>query len=183
MLVNHMFCTYTLEGKWIMRILSLTMLAICLLCSSCSKKSEEALPPIPSNAEQSIAFTHDRHLRGEDQWYVCVCTRFENSVEELQFVYFQKGPQDWQDEGRVGLVTGTAENGVDEFFLMQASQVEIVKLPTDTQLYQMLDGELVSSPETVTLGQLKGFLATEPDEYTLESLLEHTRRAQAIKTE
>lgn len=150
-----------------MRTLNSAMLVICLLCSSCSKKSEEA-PTTSSNAQQSIFFTEDYHLRGEDQWYVCFGTRFENRVEILEFVLFQKGSRDWQSEERV--ISRTTDDNIHEGYLIDDSQKEI-QLPTDTQLYQILDGKLLSSPYRVTLSQLKSFLETEPEQYTIKRLL------------
>ena len=173
-----------------MRVLVIAMSAICVLCSSCSKKTDETSTTSPgphpnigapgTQANISIVFTEDYHLRDEYQWYVCFGTHYENSVEKLQFVLFERGSRDWQSEKRV--LSHTTEKNVHEGFLIDDSKKKI-QLPTDTQLYQILDGKLLSSPERVTLGQLKAFLATEPIEYTLESLLEHTRSARPTQTE
>jgi hypothetical protein len=50
----------------------------------------------------------------------------------------------------------------------------MIQLPTETQLYEIANGELSSSPERVSLAQIKGYLESKPNEYTLESLLAYS---------
>ena len=61
-----------------------------------------------------------------------------------------------------------------EGFLI-ASYKGMIQLPTDTQLYEIANRQLSSSPERVSLAQIKGYLESEPNEYTLESLLAHSK--------
>jgi len=68
---------------------------------------------------------------------------------------------------------GRGKGPKQEGFLI-ANYKGMIQLPTDTQLYEIVNHQLSSSPERVSLAQVKGYLESEPNEYTLESLLAYS---------
>ncbi len=69
-----------------MRMFCFATLAVFLLCVGCSKQPDHDV----SSDYPSIYFTEDYHRIGDHQLYVCFGTSFENSVERLTFLLFEK---------------------------------------------------------------------------------------------
>ena len=150
-----------------MKYICLTTLALCLLSGGCSEQSDTVSSEYPH-----IIFWANYIQNGDFQWYVCYGTCDENSVEELTFVLFESGSLD-DPPGIRRVVTRELNPPKQEGFLI-ASYKGMIQLPTDTQLYEIVNRQLSSSPERVSLAQIKGYLESEPNEYTLESLLEYS---------
>ncbi len=163
-----------------MRMFALTTLFVCLLFVGCSEKSEkESVPGNTSKIEYPhICFWEDYRHIGDDNWYVCygTCWDSENSIDKLIFVFFEGGPV----ETRPGIRRVVARDdrradgvSIQEGWLIDdvASGREMIQLPTEAQLYEVQDGELVTSDQRVTLDKIKRFIDSKPKRYTVSALL------------
>lgn len=152
-----------------MKYVYMATLALCILCTGCSKQPDSAA----SSEHPHITFWERQYRSGDSLWYVCYGTCSENSVTDLTFVLFESGSLD-DPPGIRRVVTRELNPPKQEGFLI-ASYKGMIQLPTDTQLYEIANRQLSSSPERVSLAQIKGYLESEPNEYTLESLLAHSK--------
>ncbi len=173
-MIRGVLCRTVVERNLSMKYICLTTLALCLLSGGCSEQSDTVSSEYPH-----IIFWENHYQDGDSRWYVCYGTcDDENSVEELTFVLFETGSlvnppgmrrvvtRDIEQRGRG---RGTKQEG----YLIDNIK-GMIQLPTETQLYEIANGELSSSPERVSLAQIKGYLESKSNEYTLESLLAYS---------
>jgi len=157
-----------------MNYICLATLALCLLSCGCSEQSDTVSSEYPH-----IIFWENHFQNGDSRWYVWYGTcDGENSVEELTFVLFETGSLN-NPPGIRRVVTreieqrGSGKGTKQEGYLID-NMKGMIQLPTETQLYEIANGELSTRPERVSLAQMKGYLESKPNEYTLESLLAYS---------
>jgi hypothetical protein len=158
-----------------MRILKLVTLALILLCLGCGNKRQGS----PSPEYPSIYFTEDQYRTGDTLWYVCYGTCFEDSVERLSFVFFEKGSLE-KPPGVRRIVSRTVSHKEGRKTIIDKQEgwlitdhpgTKMTQLPSFYQLNEIQDQKLVVSSAKVTLDQLKSFLDSKPQQYTIEALL------------
>lgn len=139
----------------------------------------------PDNSDEydNIYFTESQYRSGDYLWYVCYGTCFEDSVEKLSFVFFEGGAMD-DPPGQRRVVSRTVSHQQGEKTIIDKQEgwlidgtygTKMMQLPTDIQLYEVLDRKLVTSNERVTLAQLENFVESQPEEYTIRALLEYVK--------
>ena len=169
-----------------MSVLRFSILAICLLCFGCSEQEDKDL----STVYPTIILTENQYRTGDSLWYVCYGSCFEDSVWELTFVVFEEGSISScvpPGERRVVSRTLSRKQGsktipikheawlIDDYFSQK-----MIQLPTQTQLYEVRDRQLVTSEQKVTMEQLKRFLDSQPEQYTIEALLSSVKESDSI---
>lgn len=157
-----------------MKYICLTTLALCLLVGGCSEQ-----PDTVSSEYPHIVFWENQYRNGDSLWYVCYGVCGQGPVVDLTFVLFEDGSLDNPPGMRRVVTRELKPEGGKKFTSKQEGYLidnikGMIQLPTDTQLYEIANGKLSSSPERVSLAQMKGYLESEPNEYTLKSLLAYS---------
>ena len=158
-----------------MRIIQLIVLACILMCWGCDNKQG-------SNQSQeypNIYFTESPGQTGDTLWYICYGTCFEDSVEKLTFVLFEKGSFE-RPPGTRRVISRTVSHKqgtkkvIDrvEGWLITDNPSKMTQLPWVYQLNEIENNKLVFYNETVTLNQLKDFIESSPKQYTIAALLD-----------
>ena len=155
------------------KVLLLTMIVLTACQPGCKNKSSNADPKRPN-----LVYTEDQYRTGDDLWYVCYGTT-GGPNQELMFVFFEKGALD-NPPGIRRVVSNTVSRQVgaktiidrrDSWLIDSYGGDKMIQLPTDTQLYEVQDSKLLTRNERVTLDQLKRFIDSKPQNYTLDHLL------------
>jgi hypothetical protein len=169
-----------MKEQYQMKHVCLVTLAMCLLCifSGCSKQPDNGA----SSGYPHIIFWENNYRIGDSLWYVWYGTcdaSDDNSVEQLTFVLFESGSLDNPPGIRrvvrreVKPRDGSEGTNKQEGYLIDNFR-RMIQLPTETQLYEIVDGKLSTRPDRVSLAQIKDYLESKPNEYTLESLLKYS---------
>ena len=157
-----------------MKYIFLATLAVILSMVGCSKQPNQE----SSSEYPHIIFWENQYRNGDSLWNVSYGTCYENSIEELTFVLFDSGSLDNPPDSRRVITREIDHRDVGKNIKKQEGYLigekgEMIQLPTETQLYEIVNGKLSSRPERVSITQIKGYLESEPDEYTLKSLLDY----------
>ena len=89
--------------------------------------------------------------------------------DRLAFVVFESGPG--SDAGLKSSVKTTVDSQRTTAELIRPDGTT-VRLPTATPLMEITDGHYTESNRRVSLQELQAFLASQPDAYTIEKLLQ-----------
>jgi len=89
---------------------------------------------------------------------------------QLVYVVFQE-----ESSGSISQVVSVKGHADEDKVILRTPDDKEIRLPNETQLYEIVDGKFRSSPERVTLGQLEAFIASSPRHYTIDALLEFVK--------
>lgn len=76
-----------------------------------------------------------------------------------------------------GGIHGLVTQGTDKAILTKPDGTS-VRLPSDVQLYECIDGVFRESDKKVTKDQMKAFIASEPEIYSIDALLKFAKQSQ-----
>jgi hypothetical protein len=102
-------------------------------------------------------------------------SRFGVEPDELLYVVLSTGKH-WSGPVQVAPLRERA-------WLSSPSTGEIISLPSDCQLYELIDGEIRSREERVTKAELNDFIATQPAEWSLDALVKHAEQMRTRGTQ
>jgi hypothetical protein len=153
-----------------MRTWLIVPIVLAVLIVGCRKDT-----PKPSTGADypAITFTEERPSVGNEKWYVC----WGETKDGLAFVLFEQGTP----PGGHRILTKPDGQGKNEGWLLKPDGARL-QLPTRVQLYE-IDGQCREREGRVSLDQLKAFLASKPDRYTIDALLRSVRGGSRPETQ
>ncbi|GEM_PF-6404226 len=124
------------------------------------------LLPRPVNTAQYASSRSDN--RG-------LCAAFGYRFNRLAYVVFVETPHGQSMSSPVQSWTSGSDLFGREPAVLEVPGGKKVTLPNATQLYEIVEGELRSSPERVSREQFEAFMDSNPEHFTINALLEFTR--------